>query len=157
LAPASLSLSPYVFVGNNPILFNDPFGLDTVRVNGGGSHKIRIGNGDVLAWTEGDVTSYYTYDPTNSDAVNGFVGTGIDGGTLEGVTVKARARDNTSPWELGVEWLSGLGARSHHFKDGDPFTKMLQKHEHIGQTKNIIADQIGRGARGKIEGTNNIH
>lgn len=35
-------------------------GADTVRVNGEGSHKIKVRQGDILAWTVGETTSYYT-------------------------------------------------------------------------------------------------
>lgn len=84
-----------------------------------------------------------------------FVGAGIDGGSLPEVTVTGKARDNTSAWGLGWEWMTGTGARSHHFKDGDPFTKMLQKHEHISDTKTMIGGVINQGARGCIEGKNN--
>ena len=33
-------------------------------------------------------------------------------------------------------------AREHHFKDGDPFTKMLQKHEHIQDTRDKIVNGL---------------
>jgi RHS repeat-associated protein len=88
--------SPYSFVQNNPILFSDPQGLDTVRVNGSGTHKIQVRQGDVLAWTTGKNTSYYTYDPSNKDAVGGFVGEGIDQGELEPVTVTATTKKENS-------------------------------------------------------------
>jgi RHS repeat-associated protein len=79
--------SGYAFVGNNPLLFNDPLGLDTVRVEGDGAHKIQIARGDILAYTIGNATSYYKYDPDSKDAVGGFVGEGIASGTEEAVTV----------------------------------------------------------------------
>lgn len=69
MADKNADYSPYSFVQNNPILFFDPLGLDTVRVNGEGSHKIQVRQGDVLAWTIGKLTSYYTYDPNSPDAV----------------------------------------------------------------------------------------
>lgn len=146
LAAASVSLTPYHYVGNNPLLFNDPFGLDTVRVTGAGSHKIKVAQGDVLAWTIDGTTSYYTYDPSNPDAVNGFVGGGIESGSEQSVTVTARKQDNTTPFQLGVEWLTGKGPRAHHFKDNDPFARMLRKHDHIADTRNQIAKGLGNGS-----------
>ena len=49
------------FVGN----FNRGI---AVRVSGNGSHKIQIRQGDVLAWDNGNSSSYYTCDPSNKDA-----------------------------------------------------------------------------------------
>lgn len=96
LSDKNSDYSSYSFVQNNPILFLDPLGLDTVRVSGEGSHKIKVGQGDVLAWTTGENTSYYTYDPNNKDAVNGFVGSGIEGGSLPEVTVTGTAKQRQS-------------------------------------------------------------
>jgi RHS repeat-associated protein len=109
LAEFHYGVSPYAYVLNNPLSYNDPLGLDTVRVNGEGSHKIKIREGDVLAWTVGKTTSYYTYDPNNKDAVGGFVGEGIDQGTLEPVTITGKPKpkeNNSSPWAWAP--LSGL-------------------------------------------------
>jgi uncharacterized protein RhaS with RHS repeats len=41
--------------------------------------------------------------------------------------------DNTSPWQLGWEWLTGTGPRHHDFEDGDPFAEILRQHDHIQQ------------------------
>src|SRR5213076_171159 len=69
------SFSPYQFANDNPIYFNDQFGL-------------------------------------LSDSLHPTI--------LPTVTVTAKVKhDNTSAWQLGVEWLSGKGLRTHHFKDGD--------------------------------------
>jgi len=35
--------------------------------------------------------------------------------------------DNTTPWGVGWEWLTGSDTRHHYFTDGDPFTEMLRK------------------------------
>jgi RHS repeat-associated protein len=115
LSAYTTNQSPYSFVQNNPLSFVDPLGLDTVRVNGEGSHKIKVAQGDVLAWTIGETTSYYTYDPNNKDAVNGFVGEGIDGGDLPEVTVSTTS--NKSDANTGYDfftkdqnlWASGVG------------------------------------------------
>jgi len=39
--------------------------------------------------------------------------------------------DSASPWQVGWEWLTGSGKRTHHFSDGDPFTELLRQHQHI--------------------------
>ena len=145
LAEASYSLTPYHFVSNNPLLFNDPYGLDTVRINGEGSFRVKVREGDILAWTMGDNTSYYTYDPSNPNAVNGFVGGGI-ATTDPAIVVSGRKRDNTTPFQLGVEWLTGSGTREHHFKDGDLFTRMLQQHSHVADTRQQIASGLTNGS-----------
>ena len=115
-----LGTTPYGYVLNNPLLYNDPFGLDTVRVNGEGSHSIKVRQGDVLAWTIGETTSYYTYDPNNKNAVNGFVGEGIDGGTLPEVTVSSSKSQNqeqsnsssgyTFPWASAAGTATSVGS-----------------------------------------------
>jgi hypothetical protein len=39
-----------------------------------------------------------------------------------------------TPFELGIEWLTGLGPRHRDFKDGDAFAEQMRSHKHI-QTK----------------------
>jgi RHS repeat-associated protein len=48
--------------------------------------------------------------------------------------------DNASPWQVGWEWLTGTGPSSHahNFTDGDPFTELLRRHEHIQDLINKI-------------------
>jgi RHS repeat-associated protein len=108
-----LETSPYAYVLNNPLLYNDPFGLDTVKVFGNGTQKIKIGNGDVLAWYVGNTISYYTYDPNNPDAVGGFVGEGIrNNESLEGVIVTAKRKkesQNNSSSNYSFPWASTFG------------------------------------------------
>lgn len=47
-----------------------------------------------------------------------------------------------TPFELGVEWLTGIGPRHRDFKDGDSFTELLRQHEHIQQAKQRIKEDI---------------
>jgi RHS repeat-associated core domain len=140
-----LSTTSYGYVLNNPLLYNDPFGLDTVRVKGEGSHKIKVRQGDVLAWTIGETTSYYTYDPGNENAVNGFVGAGIDNREeqLPEVTVTATKKDES--YKLGNLWLPGLStgvAVGSYKMYNDKTWYSLKKFKTYNQTFN------GNGATG---------
>ncbi len=114
LAALFANATPYNFVLNNPINYSDPLGLDTVRVNGEGAHKIKIRQGDVLAMTIGDETSYSKYDPSNKEAVNGFVSTGGESNTsLPDVAVSSSPkgqspnswRNNLDPSTIGHNLL----------------------------------------------------
>jgi RHS repeat-associated protein len=50
--------------------------------------------------------------------------------------------DPALPWQVGWEWLTGTGPRSHNFTDGDPFTEILRQHDHI---RNLV-NKVCRGA-----------
>ncbi|HET9056596.1 MAG TPA: RHS repeat-associated core domain-containing protein [Chitinophagaceae bacterium] len=78
LSIISNNQSPYAYVMNNPLLFNDPLGLDTIRVPGSLPRDIQPGTTVVLPQPNGG-TSYYVYDPSNPDAdENGLVGAGTE-------------------------------------------------------------------------------
>jgi RHS repeat-associated protein len=49
-------------------------------------------------------------------------------------------KDNASPWQVGWEWVTGRGPREHNFTDGDPFTELLRRHEHIQNLINGICN-----------------
>ncbi len=118
------NISPYAFVNNNPILYADPLGLDTVRVFGAGTHKIQIRQGDVLSMTIQNTTSYYTYDPSNKDAVNGFVGAGIEqddsrSGESDVTVVSDKKAKNTDYSGIGMAGI-GMGVE---YAGGKMFSK----------------------------------
>ncbi|HEY6202469.1 MAG TPA: RHS repeat-associated core domain-containing protein [Candidatus Limnocylindria bacterium] len=50
--------------------------------------------------------------------------------------------DDTSPWQLGWEWLTGTGPREHNFTDGDAFTELLRGSDYIQQ----LTKAVGSGA-----------
>ncbi len=40
---------------------------------------------------------------------------------------------------------TGKGPRNHYFRDGDPFTEILIKHDHIQDVREIISQRVSEG------------
>lgn len=57
--------------------------------------------------------------------------------------------DNTTPFEVGWEWLTGTGARAHYFTNGDHFTELLRQHSNIEEARSDIRASIRRSS-GKV-------
>jgi RHS repeat-associated protein len=96
LCIVSNNQSPYAYVMNNPLLFNDPLGLDTIRVSGSLPNNIQPGTPVVLPHPGGNGTSHYVYDPSNPNAdENGLVEAGmeVEG---DGVVVTASGRGHST-------------------------------------------------------------
>jgi hypothetical protein len=53
--------------------------------------------------------------------------------------------DDSSPFDVGVEWLTGLGQEHHEFREGDPFTGLLQDHEHLDIVRTYVIEQLRNG------------
>jgi hypothetical protein len=81
-------------------------------------------------------------------------------GMVVGAATVARAQrtgtisagNQTSPWQVGIEWATGAGPRHRNFGNEDAFTEMLKKHERIEHTRNIIKNNIKN--HGPWAGTN---
>lgn len=54
----------------------------------------------------------------------------------------ATAGNVKTPFGVGWEWLTGTGPRHRDFTNGDYFTKLLQQHSHVQDTRNLIATNI---------------
>jgi hypothetical protein len=52
---------------------------------------------------------------------------------------RAKGGDNAGYWQLGAEWLTGLGPRHHEFGPDDPATRILMRHDHIQNIRDKIA------------------
>jgi RHS repeat-associated protein len=72
----------------------------------------------------------------------------VSGNPMSGIDPQGLA-DNSSPWQVGWEWLSGQGPRSHNFTDGDPFTELLRKHRHIQSIVREICNGTRLGNEGR--------
>jgi RHS repeat-associated protein len=71
--------------------------------------------------------------------------------------LEARPGNDMGPWGLGWQWLTGTGPQLQVFGDGDPMTEMLRTHDHIQDTRGLIARRIVRERRngtGRFSGKN---
>ncbi|QHC85829.1 hypothetical protein AS589_14070 [Empedobacter brevis] len=61
---------------------------------------------------------------------------------------KYPSNKDVTPYEVGVEWLTGEGPRHRDFTNGDYFTELLRKHDFIKDTKTSIKTGIANGSYG---------
>ena len=127
LTEFSFNWSGYSFVQNNPILFNDPYGLDTLRRNADGSLPTARVDGsklqdvDVILGENGQVANYYNGESWQAPK------------ELEGVTVtsspkkKEEAPASQTPWmDVAIkEAKRGVKERTNN-NDGSDVEKYLK-------------------------------
>src|SRR3989449_8832292 len=62
-------------------------------------------------------------------------------------------RDTVTPWQVGWEWLSGIGPRVHNFTQGDPLTEMLKQHSHIQELRQRSAQNCSNATGQRFDYT----
>ncbi|MEX0968183.1 MAG: RHS repeat-associated core domain-containing protein [Bacteroidia bacterium] len=129
----------YVTFNNNPIIFVDPLGLFGTRKEAKDYKKSNDVKGRIHKNDDGN----YSIDNKKE---HWSIYEDEDLGIQKAALFFERRPDNKNftPWELGVEWLTGTGARSRTFIEGDKITGMYRNHEHVQQTKNKIAKQLNK-------------
>jgi RHS repeat-associated protein len=136
----------YRYAGNRATTATDPSGLYTTDDSGLFPYPADPGSEEGDGGCDGGSGDT---DPGGSDP-----DAGDDDGDSSGAG-PSKPGDDTSPWKLGLEWLTGRGDRTHNFGDGDPMTELLQQHSHIQDTRELIADSIANG--GPYEGSNDYN
>lgn len=90
-----------------------------------------------------------SFSPASASA-GGITTLSIGGGLGlgSGISVplgKKKERKDITPFDVGMEWLTGEGPRDRTFYDGDYFTELLKEHSHIDETREIIRDRLRVG------------
>ncbi|SEN75937.1 RHS repeat-associated core domain-containing protein [bacterium A37T11] len=136
--PAGQYNSPYVGMGNNPVIGVDPDGQWSWL--GAWLHRT---SSFLLGKNPGEIY--------NSGRDWGFntIGDGVVTGHFGQVNSA-----NVTPFRLGWEWMNGIGPQSREFKDGDFFTKLYKNHEFVEDVRNkaIIQLRISNGQNTQQDG-----
>ena len=144
------STSPYTYCANNPVVLKDIDGNDWVRVNSYWQWSDNIHSID-----QAIAAGYDDYRPCGSIIDNAKINgqSGEDGKTS---VYLGFSKDDYSftypnktvtPYQVGLEWLTGQGPRERNFKAGDCFTELLRGHQHI---KNLLTDLSQKLRTGEV-------
>jgi hypothetical protein len=129
--------SSYAINNNNPIIYTDPLGLFGSRKEARQYRKKHNTGGRIRIDKEG----YYSID-------NKKVGTSIfkdmeSGKVWTAVLITAKRSDSKTitPFQIGVEWLTG-GVKSREFTSGDYTVELYKQHEHYKNALSDVTDKL---------------
>ncbi len=142
--------SRYSCFNDNPIIFVDPFGLFGTRKEAKEYKKENKLKGRVRLNQD---KTYSIDDKKAGTSIYKDPKYGILKATL--ITAKRPDDKTLTPWQLGAEWLSGTGAKSRDFGEGDNITEMYKQHEHVDQTRQLVINQLSQSnGQNTAEGSN---
>jgi RHS repeat-associated protein len=159
------SLNRFAYVLNNPLKYTDPTGhVECWDEDCNGGPSGGGGGGDNGGGSSGNVNPCNA-DPT-AEGCPGAQEAVPSAETGENQYPNGKEcwphcndegeGDGATPWDVGWEWLSGQGPRHHTFRDGDPFTELLQTHYWIDETRDEIAACLAAGgSTSECSGNNN--
>ncbi|RXM40920.1 hypothetical protein BOQ62_03515, partial [Chryseobacterium sp. CH21] len=128
------------FVGNLPTFGETQAYRDLMlATQNGGNFSLKTHNGYMSWWTGGAAG--------NANTAQEMVGHMLK------LSENFPSNKEITPWQLGVEWLSGTGPRHRDFTNGDLMTEMLRQHDHVQATRDIILSKIAL-KQNSLEGSN---
>jgi hypothetical protein len=65
--------------------------------------------------------------------------------TVSAATGGGETHNNTSPYDLFGQWVTGKGPRDQQFTNGDPMLEELRRHAHMAGVRNGIRNEINTG------------
>jgi RHS repeat-associated protein len=113
----------------------DPNGLLNMRARYYSPYLMRYLNADPIGFSGG--SNWFAYADGNPISLSDPFGL-----------------DATTAFQLGQEWLTGEGPRTHNFVDGDGFTEQLRTHSNLQdgfQKASDIAEIVANGGSTKLD------
>lgn len=149
------NISSYSYCAGNPVKQFDINGCDWVSTNND--------NTNIWSWTntinneeEALNAGYNGYLPNGSILNNARIGDGKCGAVYLGYSADdicyTISNHDVTPWQVGVEWLTGKGPRHRDFTNGDYFSELLRQHSHYQESILLAMHEL---ANGNYSGTNN--